>query len=227
MTRPSPTLASLVALGFERRPASYGRETVGYRFPVLDLTASFGMGRDFFEAVHLRGVFNSGRTLAEIDYQMPPDLEEPGVAAAWVSYALRDLRKELEPVPDWMVEGDRNQDALPWNREREAFEKRLWCEIDRDYARLFRRNLKKALAALPKNADMYLTFDGRVLVADLDGKTHGVVAEGPAWPARLLMRAGPDTVLPPRFSSDRIEVSYYDGSLYFDRYRYPASEAPE
>src|SRR5690606_8527748 len=89
-----PTLSSLLSLRFQRRPDSYGMLTVGYRFPVLDLTASDSVSFDLSPAVLLSGVLHTSRTIAEIHSEIPPDLETPEQAAAWVSYALWPHRSE-------------------------------------------------------------------------------------------------------------------------------------
>jgi hypothetical protein len=224
MTQLCPTLSNLLLLGFERRPSEFGMATVGYRFPFLDLTASHGVNMYQHEVVLLGGVLNTGRTLAQIESQLPVDLETPEAASAWVSYALKSHRNNLEPLPDWMVEGERNYDLLPWIREQRKFEQRPRCYVDRDYARVFRRNLHRAIADLTDENVMQIYFDGCVLTLRLNGRTYQVVAEGDAWPHPFEVVASPEMNLPSRFMRPSVEVSYYDGSLVFGGYRYTAVE---
>lgn len=149
-----PTLSSLLSLGFQRRPDSYGMLTVGYRFPVLDLTASDSVSFDLSPAVLLSGVLHTSRTIAEIHSEIPPDLETPEQAAAWVSYALWPHRSELEPLPDWLLLGEQYWDLIPSVRRQREYERRPRCLVERDHARILRRSLQAALSQLDSTDTM-------------------------------------------------------------------------
>ena len=136
-----PTLNSLISLGFEPRQTSAGLDGVGYRFVHLDLDAVHVVNLYARYVVLLSGVLNTGRTVAVIEDQIPDDLGSSVEAAAWVSYALRSHRSDLEPIPDWFIEGERHWDLVPHARQmREAEERQRAylasprCYIDRDYA---------------------------------------------------------------------------------------------
>ncbi len=102
------------------------------------------------------GVLHTGRVAALIEEELPEDLETPEATAAWMSYVLDLHRKELKPLPDWMLLGQRNWDLIPWvraQRQRERlYEARPRCYINRDYARVFRRHLLRTIAELKKRA---------------------------------------------------------------------------
>ena len=115
----SPTLNSLVALGF-KRVAGGAAETVRYEFKNFQLNASSVMwwtGR----MVMLGGSGNTGRKLLVMDpgdlssaKMIPNDLGS-AEAAAWVSFMLQPWRNDLGPLPDWFVEGERHWDLVPTN----------------------------------------------------------------------------------------------------------------
>ena len=105
MSDPCPTIDSLIALGFERRTTKAGIEGVGYRFPHLDLDAVHVMNLYARYVVLLSGVLQTRRSLAIIEDQIPNDLRSPSEAAAWVSYALNSHRSDLEPLPNWFLDG--------------------------------------------------------------------------------------------------------------------------
>ena len=63
--------------------------------------------------VLLSGVVETRRTLGVVESQIPNDIGSALEAAAWVSYALKSYRSELEPLPDWFVEGERHWDLVP------------------------------------------------------------------------------------------------------------------
>ena len=55
---------------------------------------------------------------------MPPDIERPEAAAAWVSYYLRKDRSDLGPLPCWLQEGGCHGDLVaPAGYEQELRER--------------------------------------------------------------------------------------------------------
>ena len=234
MSGPCLTIDSLIALGFEHRKTQAGLEGVGYRFVHLDLDAVHVMNLNARYVVLLSGVLNTGRTVAVIEDQIPNDLGSALEAAAWVSYALRSHRSELEPLPDWFVEGERHWDLVPLVREvRDAEERQRTylaaprCLIYRDYARPLRSNLLEQLSRLPVETEMTFSFDGRVLTITLCDRVHEVVASGDSWPSSYQAIVSPETELPARFESSIVEVSVFEGYVRFDRLRLGPCEAVE
>lgn len=250
MSDSCPTLESLISLGFERwqgqsQPLGYGRgpadalvamhglreplpgiEAIVYRFADFDLFCSYTMNRFMRMTVRVHGVIYTARTLAEIDSDIPVDLEDPLEAAAWVSFVLSSNRDELNPMPDWFVAGERNAHLVEralvgrdaWERRR-AFEASPKCRIDRDFARPLRRNLQEDISWLEGEADLTISFDGRVLSIDFCGRVQEVVAEGEVWPSSYRVSVSPEAELPARFVSRSVEVSVFEGYLSLDRLR--------
>ena len=221
-----PTFDSLISLGFEPRKTSAGLEGVCYRFACLDLDACHVMNLYARYVVLLSGVLNTGRKLAIIESQIPIDLGSAFEAAAWVSYALKSHRRQLEPLPDWFLEGERHWDLLPFVRQmREAEERRLAylscpkCYIDREYARPLRRNLLEELSGLAGGTEMAVHFDGRILSIVLNERIHEVVASGDSWPSSYRAIVDREARMPTRFESPTVEVSVFEGYVSFDTLR--------
>ena len=177
--------------------------------------------------VLLRGVLNTGRTVAVIEDQIPNDLGSALEAAAWVSYTLRSHRPELEPLPDWFVEGERHWNLVPPVRETRAAEEKQRaylasprCYIHRDHARPLRRNLSAELSWPHGETDMTFSFDGRVL----NERVHEVVASGDSWPSSYQVIVSLESKLPTRFESSMVEVSVVEGYVRFDRLRFGPCE---
>ena len=224
LSSPGPTLDSLIALGFERKKTRDGLEGVGYRFGHLDLEAVHATNKYARDVVLLSGVLDTGYTLATIEDEIPNDLTSALEAAVWVSHALRYHRSDLEPLPEWYVEGERRWDLLPRiHQVREAQERQLVymtsprCYIDRTYARLLRRKLLEEFSKVCGETEMTFSFDGRVLSIALNGHVHEVIASGDCWPSSYQVVVSPESKLPARFESLRVEVSVFDGYVSFDR----------
>ena len=147
---------------------------------------------------------------ARLDSQIPPDLGSALAAAAWVSYALKSYRSELEPLPDWFVKGERSWDLIPLVAEQRAYQARPKCFIDRNYARPLRRNLLEEISLLAGETQMTFSFDGRVLSIDICGRLHEVIASGDRWPSSYQVVVSPETTLPARFTSSMVEVSVFE-----------------
>ena len=162
-------------------------------------------------AVRVHGVISTRRTLSEIDMEIPDHLEDPLEAAAWVSYALNSHRRKLEPLPDWFVEGERHWDLIPFVARQRAYEARPKCFVDREYARPLRRNLQGEISWLDGEAEMTISFDGRVLSIALCERVHEVVATGDSWPSSYQVIVSPETSLPARFMSSTVVVSVFEG----------------
>ena len=235
MSESSPTLSSLVALGFERVPGQ-AAETVRYEFQNFELSASSVMWWRGM-TVMLGGHGSTGRELLVMDpgglssaKMIPNDLDSVE-AAAWVSFMLQTLRNDLGPLPDWFVEGERHWDLVPPARERLAYKERQRvyeerlrayeaspkCLITREDARPIRRSLLEYLSLLDRETEMVVQFDGRVLTIDLYDRFYRVPAFGDNWPYSCRVIVTPESKLPPRFEHSWVEVSIFEGHLCWDR----------
>ena len=216
-------------LPYEPEDSQYGKsrlEGVGYRFVHLDLGAVHVMNLYGRYVVLLSGVVETRRTLGLVESQIPNDIGSALEAAAWVSYALESYRSQLEPLPDWFVEGERHWDLVPparvglAARERQlAYEASPKCFVDRDYARPLRRNLLEEISWLDGETEMTCSFDGRVLRIVLCGRVHEVVARGDSWPSSYQVIVFPETTLPPRFTSSTVVFSVFEGYVCVDGLR--------
>lgn len=219
-----PTLCGLLTLGFELRPAKFGAPTVGYRFAELDLTASDCINRHFQRTIMLSGVLSTGSTIAVIESEMPHDLELPQDAAAWLSYALRSYQQRLSPLPEWMIEGEKNWDVIPFIRDARAYERRTRCNLDRDCARMLKAKLQAELPKHPMDISVIFTFDGRVLSVQIDQVLFETIGSGEAWPNLYQVMMSKQTRLPKRFMSPVVEMSFYNGRFNFGSLRYQGRE---
>lgn len=218
----------------------------------------------------LSGDLHHPRVIPEVGallWLIPADIGSALEAAAWVSHTLKPWRSYLEPLPEWFIEGEDNWNLLPpahpYHLEQAAEEsleeqRRSWeayraspkCLVDRDYALLLRRNLRKALAELAGEAAMVFDFDGRVLSVALHGRVkevatsriaesrarrrdaivfgdyvEEVVASGNSWPSSYQVVVSPETTLPTRFPYPAVELSMFEGYAQLDGHRVGPCEA--
>ena len=183
--------------------------------------------------VRVHGVIYTGRTLSEIDSEIPDNLESPLEAAAWVSYVLRPYRRELEPLPEWFVQGERHWDLVPpaarelleAQRRQQTYEASPKCFIDRDYARPLRRHLDNEISWLREETEMTLSFDRRVLTIEISGRLYEVLASGESWPSSYKVAVSQRSKLPARFMDSTVVVSVFDGHVRLDGHALGPCEA--
>ena len=205
---------------------------MGYKFANLDLNAVRVMTMYGRNVVLLSGVTETRRTLGIVESQIPDEIGSPSEAAAWVTYALKSHRRELEPLPDWFLEGELHWDLVPparvllEARERErAYAASPKCFIDRDYARPLRRNLLEEISWLEGETEMTLSFDGRILSIAFCGRVHEVVASGDGWPSSYQALVSREAMLPSRFRDRTVTVSVFEGYVRLDGLRLGPCEA--
>lgn len=223
-----PTLRSLLALGFERRPPEYASVIVAYRFKFLDLKAFHAINRYYREVVFLSGVFNSGDCIGELQSQIPDDLDDERTAAAWVAMALRSYHKDLSPIPLWLKQGMRDHHLVNLHPESSAPpepEHVASCIIDRDYARILRSRLRETIDDRDDGTDLTLTFDGRILTLTIGGHVHEALASGEPWPHEYHVTLPAKVMpMPARFAGHEVRVVVYDRFLVFGSRRLTLSE---
>lgn len=123
MSSHSKTLTSLLHLGFESIDSENGAPTLIYRFQHLDLKVFDGIDASQQPATFVNGALRTRRTLAVIDHQIPSDLEDPDLAAAWISFALQGVKRELFPLPHWFEDRIRMADLLEEGKPRKGRER--------------------------------------------------------------------------------------------------------
>ena len=223
-----PTLCSLLALGFERRPKEYVSDIVGYRFRFLDLKAFHAVNRYFREVVFLNRVLNTGRTIGQVDCQIPDDLDDPRTTAAWVAMALGPYHRELAPIPPWLEQGARDKHLVNLRRRSSAPPAPspvASCTIDRDHARILRRRLRETIDNHDDGTDLSVTFDGRILTVTVGDRVHATLASGEAWPQKYHVTLSAGTMpTPARFTGHQVPVVVYDSFLVFGSLQLTLSE---
>ena len=230
---PCPTMMSLMALGFTERPPEYSDFKLGFKLASVELDAQEMVSLRMVPVVQVSGLLQTTRVLAMIDVELLRNLTTPEEAAAWLVFALRRHEKNIWPLPTWWSLGEASLHLHPVVRQRKAaadraiaFAARPHCRLEDDHARLFRRHLLDAVSRLTEMTEAVVTFDGDVLKVDINGSVVRAVGHGKPWPVSLLWPLSGTMKLPSRFTRPQVQLGYFDGTLDFERYNYPARESP-
>jgi hypothetical protein len=216
-----PTYGVLKSVGFIEydSPYSEGRPALCYYFDRFKLDAIHGISfRCFRPVVLFTGVLQTTRSIHEIEFEMPQEVESREQGIAFLAYYL-----ELQASPlfefawrwPWLEEGRQYKHLLPWERERIAYEARPVCWVDRDWARVGLRRLREYLADVADEELVVFAFDGEVLTIRCAGKLIAMPGEGNKWESRFALDAGKLRQLPKRLMDDPVGFSMWDGAFRF------------
>ena len=222
MSAPSPTLKSLMEAGFTVTEPEFGMPCVRYDLPYLPLTCLDGVNKYFRQTVLVSGIYNDGRTLADINSEIPPDLDTPEAAAAWLVYALRSYSFNSNFPAYWYTLGQANQHLVPQVAEREAYKIRPRCIIDRDFARILRKRVADLISCTSTSDELQITFDGTLLRFTTAQNEVHVPGEGKMWTGHIVLPSAIGFEFPKRFSNHMICIDFWRDTIGIDRVRYDA-----
>ena len=198
------------------------------------------MNERFQYAVMFGGVLATPRTMAEVDFQLPPQVTSREQCVAMIAYYLDRCANgkifESTRKVDWLAEGRRYKHLLPWEIERakreleEApYRARPQCLVQRDWARLAIKMLARFLDAdnpdaVKDETPIVFFFQDSVLTIRFDTEVIALAGKGTDWPSRYSIRAGQLRRLPRRFMGWQVEVSVWDGKLRIGDHLYAEIE---
>jgi len=223
------TWAVLQELGFtpDQSVISDVMPGLSFDFGNLKLSASCILNRKYVPIVLLTGIFSTERTMAEIECEMPPEVESPEQGMAFVAWSIDNaLGKEFQPAtsPDWLAKGRQHRYLLPWEKERADYAAKPQCSIRRDWVRVALKTLAQQLANAKDDEVVSFSFDGRVLSIDCAGSLCAMPAKGAAWDGSYSVRAKTLRSLPRRLMTDPVEVSFWKSALTIANRQYETVE---
>ena len=122
------------------------------------------------------------RTIAEVECEMPEEVESPEQGVAWITWCLDEHAPGRLFVPAWDVPwlaiGRQYKHLLPWERQRAAYAARPQCSVRRDFAAWGLRYLAQLLAEADEDTLVTFSFDGEVLLITRWRETHGDAGAG-------------------------------------------------
>lgn len=222
MTGLSPTLQSLLCLGFTQDELTYEMNCASYHLPYLPLRCLEGVSKYLKPVVLVSGIYNDGRTMGEVAAEIPKDLKTAESAAAWLVFVLIDYLRGLEPKPDWVALGQANQMLVPIVAERAAYEQRPKCHLAQDFGRVLRARVTEGLADQNEETPLRIEFDGKLLRFVGASVSVEVPADGDAWSGHIVVPMVKDFELPKRISSRGLSVDYWQNAIRLDNRSYSA-----
>ncbi|MBC2734811.1 MAG: hypothetical protein HF981_10690 [Desulfobacteraceae bacterium] len=200
-------------LGFEQIWGTMTDQEPAYRYKSdsLELTATQVTNMSFYPVFLLAGVFHDGRTLAEINYQMPLEVESFKQGAAFVAYALRHY--QFKSPPAWLSNGLQWADLLPWERIRREYEKRPKCTVEWEWFRIAIKKIRNQLKDTDPDSLVSFKFDGEVLRIKTPNELIALSAQGVAWDQDYYVCMASLDELPQRLIRQPVHLDIWEGRL--------------
>jgi len=179
--------------------------------------------RAFAEVVLFEGIIATHRTVTEVNFEAPTQLQSREQCIAILAYYLEKPCGSFfhpERGTSWLIEGRQYPHLLPWaieaaERERELapYRARPQCVVQRDWAKLALKTLSLYLADMIDETPLVLSFADSVLTMRCGKKIIALAGVGQAWSKRYTMPVGPLRQPIKRFVRDNVEVSIWEGKL--------------
>ncbi|MBI5771341.1 MAG: hypothetical protein HZA93_26440 [Verrucomicrobia bacterium] len=222
---PIQTWDLLKGLGFQPDESVFSdiRPGLSFDFGNFKLSASAVLSRRFEEVVLFTGVLATARSLAEVQFEMPRQIESREKCAAWVAWNLDQAAGGgFDPANEvaWLKIGRANLGLLPWYFDRHAYETRPSCSMEREWARPLFKKLKLILAELPDDALVRFSFDGEVLKIRANQIVLAAPASGAPWQNSYVATRATFPMLPRRLTRDPVTFSIWNGHLEMANWRF-------
>jgi hypothetical protein len=188
---------------------------LSFNFRSFKLSAICGTNRHFTPVVLFTGFMVTDRTMGEVEFELPPEVESGEQGKSWITWGLdNEFGGRFQPVgaPAWLAEGRQYFDLLPWNRERAAYNARPHCSVDREWARVAIKTVGQHLTKVDDATPVIFGFDGKVLTITCGEGICPLPAQGSPWKEQYSIRAGELSRLPTRLRYN-VEFSIWDGML--------------
>ena len=136
------TLDVFMELGFEPAAATYSEPGTNVAYDLGEARVEAYERHDIVgrPMVTIHGIYRTSRTLGNIEYNMPAEVESREQGLAFLSYALSGY--SFTDPPDWLTEGDALKEHLPWNQVARWNRPIAKCRVNRDWFRVARRKLR-------------------------------------------------------------------------------------
>jgi len=200
-------------LGFEEVWGTMTDQEPAYRYDFgnCELTATQVMSRYLRPIFLLGGVARDERSLMEIDFEMPLEVESFEQGVAFIAYALRNYHPR-QPIP-WVEQGRQWAELLPWERSMREYEGRPKCVVDWEWFRLAAKKLREQAKSAESTELVAFEFDGEVLRIKTTCEFIAIPAQGAGWEHTYFLSLSELDFLPKRIIKRPVWVSAWEGKL--------------
>lgn len=214
----------VVEAGFTKNRNSFCAEL---KYRGAELSATESVSRRFCPVVSVCGFYVGKARMAEIQQELPIEVDSREMALAYLAWALEPLAEILllegGSLPAWWSEGRLHRALLPWERELARLAAMPRCDLDYDWARVALRSLGELLQGADPRSDVNFEFDGKILLVRCGEGVIATPAQGKAWPEPVIVSVVDMGRLPTRLRRHGIQVLVRDEALIIHHHSYRRS----
>lgn len=214
------THPALLALGFKSEPEVHSEQEIGlsYDFGSFQLTAARMMNLQMRETWHFSGLLATSRSIVQIGFEMPLQVESVEQCAAWIAWSLEQQLPCNEKLfasskQELVILGLQHQSTLPWIRQHAAYAARPHCRVERSWMRQVFKTLAGHVSKDDQEDRISIRFDGAVLSFHGRDWTIPAPASGNAWAAVYVIKVKDFSSFPARLMPTVIGVSIWEDKL--------------
>lgn len=197
----------LIKIGF--LPTEDGLQ---FDFGNCKLKAIVGMSPQFFYGITFLGYWKTNRSMGQLDFALPLEVESYEQGIALIAYNLR--KAELKIKPNWLMEGLSLSGLLPWEIERKKYRENPRAVIDHEWFRVIVKKLLEASKNSTEVDETTFSFDGSVLLIICNGVKIVCSGTGKIWQSTATVKTKSLDFLPKRISKKDVQIFILEDKLY-------------
>lgn len=171
-----------------------------------------GMTPQFFYGITFLGYWKTNRSIGQIHFSLPLEVESYEQGIALMAYYLRHT--VLDVKPKWLIEGLALSVLLPWEIERKKYRENPRAMIEHEWFRIL---VKKLLEASYNSTEVDVTtfsFDGAILQIVCNGINIVCAATGKKWQSTATVKTKSLNFLPKRVSKKNFQIYIWQDKLH-------------
>jgi hypothetical protein len=183
-----------------------------FDFGNCKLKAIEGLTPQFFYGFSFLGNWRTNRSIGQIDFALPLDVESYEQGIALIAYNLRHA--ELEVKPKWLIEGLLLSDILPWEIEKKKYRDNPRAIIEHEWFRIIVNKFLEASKNSTEVDETTFSFDGSVLQIVCNGIKIVCSGTGKNWQSTAIVKTKSLGFLPKRISNKSVQIFIWQEKLH-------------
>ena len=186
-----------------------------FDFGNCELLAVRAPNQNLIECYTFMGVWKTNRSIGQINFELALEFETFYEGLAFIAYYLKGAKFDFTPL--WLKEGFSLKHLLPWEKQREAYEKRMevWekipkAQVEHEWFRMIVRKMRSILETSTEEDITTFSFDGEILKIKCNDQLLVCPAKGKAWGKSGTVKTISLVDLPKRIKKQYVNYVYIE-----------------
>ena len=197
----------LLKIGFRSSPLG-----LQFDFGNCKLKAIEGLTPKLFYGISFLGNWKTKRSMGEIEFHLPAQMESYDQGIAFIAYYLRNA--ELLIIPEWLKDGFLLKELLPWEIEQKEYLANPTALIEHEWFRVIVKKLIETSKTCTDNDFTTFSFSASVLSIVSNGNKISCAATGNDWQRVATLKTKSLDFLPKRIPNRNVEIYSWKDKLH-------------